>query len=75
MTQSFVVGELYSNEQIQHGLIVGNASGVRVSVSGNRVNRIAVLTSVPSNRQEKENPYYDRKEGDILVYTGAGLEG
>jgi hypothetical protein len=33
------------------------------------------MTSVPNARQAKENPYHDRIEGDILVYTGAGREG
>jgi hypothetical protein len=33
------------------------------------------MTSVPNARQAKENPYHDRIEGEILVYTGAGREG
>ncbi len=75
MRQEFKVDELYSNIEIQTGLGVGNASGVRVSLDKGSVRRIAVMTSTPSARQAKENPYHDRREGDILVYTGAGLEG
>lgn len=33
------------------------------------------MTSVLTNKQIRENPYHDRIEGDILVYTGAGREG
>jgi hypothetical protein len=33
------------------------------------------MTSLPTARQARENPYHDRIEGDVLVYTGAGLEG
>lgn len=67
---------MYSSEEIQRSLGVGNAGGVRVAV-GNEgsVRRIAIMTSVPTARQASENPYHDRIEGDILVYTGTGREG
>lgn len=39
------------------------------------VRRAAILTSDPTARQLSENPYHDRIENDILVYTGAGREG
>jgi hypothetical protein len=72
----FRVGESYSNDEVYKALGVGNAGGVRLSVGdeGN-TKRLVVMTSVPPARQAKENPYHDRIEGDILVYTGAGLEG
>ena len=55
---------------------VGNAGGVRAAVGVNdETKRLVVMTSVLSARQAKENPYHDRIEGDILVYTGAGREG
>jgi hypothetical protein len=34
-----------------------------------------VLTSLASARQLKENPYHDRIENNVLIYTGAGREG
>jgi len=71
----FRVGQMYSSEEIQHSLDVGNAGGVRVAIDNDRVRRIVIMTSVPTARQAKENPYHDRREGDILVYTGAGREG
>lgn len=72
----FTVGNLYSSEEIQQSLGVGNAGGVRVSVGeSGRVRRVAIMTSVPTARQATENPYHDRIEGDILVYTGSGREG
>lgn len=33
------------------------------------------MTSVPSARKAKENPYHDRIENDVLIYTAAGREG
>jgi HJR/Mrr/RecB family endonuclease len=36
---------------------------------------MAILTSLPSARYAAENPYHDRIEGNVLVYTGAGREG
>jgi HJR/Mrr/RecB family endonuclease len=73
---SFVIGELYSNEEIYRSLGVGNAGGVRAKLVANGdIERLVMMTSVPSARQLKENPYHDRIEGDTLIYTGAGREG
>jgi HJR/Mrr/RecB family endonuclease len=73
---AFVVGSLYSSDDIQTWLAIGNAGGVRVCLDDeSNVRRMAILTSVPDARQSSENPYHDRTEGDILVYTGAGREG
>lgn len=73
---SFHVGTLYSSEEIQNSLAVGNAGGIRMSIADDgSVRRAVILTSVPTARQLSENPYHDRIENDILVYTGAGREG
>jgi hypothetical protein len=73
---AFRVGEFYSNDELRHALGVGNAGGVRSSIGADGgIRRLVVMTSVPTARQAKENPYHDRIEGDILVYTGAGREG
>lgn len=70
------VGCLYSNEAIYRALGVGNAGGVRVKMdSAAGVLRAALFTSIPTPRQAAENPYHDRLEGEVLVYTGAGLQG
>ncbi len=70
------VGELYSNDQIQAALHVGNAGGIRVRLSKEKTpRRIVVLTSKPGVRQASENPYADRIEDGVLVYTGGGREG
>jgi hypothetical protein len=72
----FEVGERYSAEEIQQRLEVGNAGGIRVSLDGKRqVRRVALLTVVPTAKIERENPYHDRIEGDVLVYAAAGLHG
>jgi hypothetical protein len=73
---SFEIGKLYSNEEIYRSLSVGNAGGVRAKTDQmGKVERLVMMTSVPSARQSSENPYHDRLEGDILIYTGAGREG
>lgn len=73
---AFQVGVLYSSQDIQRALGVGNAGGIRLSVTDDgSVRRAVILTSVPTARQLSENPYRDRIESDILVYTGAGREG
>jgi len=72
----FTVGQFYTAEEIQNSLGVGNAGGVRLSLGDSgEVRRAVVLTSPVTVRQAKENPYHDRIENGILVYTGAGREG
>ena len=72
----FEVGEQYSAAEIQQHLEVGNAGGIRVSLDNKRqVRRIVLLTAAPTAKIERENPYYDRIEGDVFVYAAAGLHG
>ncbi len=72
----FQVGNLYANDEIQAALNVGNAGGIRVRLDDTRQpRRIVILTSSADARQHTENPYGDRIEGDILVYTAGGREG
>jgi len=74
--QVFKPSEVYTHEEIYRSLGVGNAGGIRVKVAPDgHVERAVLLTSVPSARIAGENPYHDRVEGDVLVYTGAGQEG
>ena len=76
MEPEFIVDEFYSNECIYKTLGVGNAGGVRICVDeASAVRRMAIQTSAPSARQLKENPYHDRIENDVLIYTGTGKEG
>ena len=73
---TFDVSALYSNEQIYKSLGVGNTGGIRVKKgTDGEVKRIALFTSIPTTRQIEENPYHDRMEGDVLIYTGAGKAG
>jgi Restriction endonuclease len=75
-TSAFRIGDHYSNEEIFRSLLIGNAGGIRVKVGhGGRIQRAAVFTSIPTARQLAENPYHDRIEGDVLVYTGTGRAG
>jgi hypothetical protein len=72
----FRPGEYYTHEETYRTLSVGNAGGIRISTnSDGTVRRVVLLTSVPTARITSENPYHDRVEGDVLVYTGAGQEG
>jgi HJR/Mrr/RecB family endonuclease len=36
---------------------------------------MVLLTALPTAKVERENPYHDRIEGDVLVYAAAGLQG
>lgn len=72
----FHVGHLYSNEVISQSLGVGNAGGIRPNANTDgSIRRLVLLTSLPSTKIAAENPYHDRVEGDILIYTGKGLRG
>lgn len=76
MVRSFLVNELYSHEDVYRSLGVGNAGGVRFALNKDGTTKRAVLfTSVPSGRLQSENPYHDRIEGDVLVYTAQGRKG
>ena len=72
----FQVGELYTHEQVYRGLSVGNAGGVRPCLGKDgEIKRLVLMTSAPSARILSENPYHDRVEGDVMVYTAAGKRG
>lgn len=76
MRDRFNLHDLYSNEEIFRSLRVGNTGGVRVTTTPNgQVERLVIFTSMPSARQLAENPYHDRLEGDVLIYTGTGRAG
>ncbi len=72
----FQIGELYSNELISQSLGVGNAGGIRPNLkTDGSIRRLVLLTALPSAKIATENPYHDRIEEDILIYTGKGLRG
>jgi hypothetical protein len=72
----FTLNDLYTHEDIYRSLGVGNAGGIRMSTDDTgQIKRAVLLTSVPTARIRSENPYHDRIEGNVLVYTGAGQEG
>ena len=72
----FRVGETYTHEEVYRGLKVGNAGGIRPNLNDDgEVRRLVLMTSEPSARILRENPYHDRIEGDVLVYTATGREG
>jgi len=73
---SLTIGEMYSNEEVRRALRVGNAGGIRLCLGEDgSPHRAVVMTSAPEAKQERENPYRDRIENGVLVYTAAGLEG
>ncbi len=74
--ESFEIGKRYTHEEVYRSLGVGNAGGIRPSIgSEGELRRLVVMTTAPDARILRENPYHDRIEGDVLVYTAAGLEG
>ncbi len=73
----FEVGETYTNDQIRFSLDLENLGGIRPSLDANRnLRHVAILTAAEnSGRLPTENPYQDRIEGNILIYTAQGREG
>jgi hypothetical protein len=73
----FRVGETYTNDQIRFSLDLENLGGIRPSLdSKGNLRHVAIMTAAEdSGRVLSENPYRDRIEGDILVYTAQGREG
>lgn len=72
----FRPGENYSNDEIFRLLGVGNAGGIRVKRGiKEKLTRIVIMTALSDAKNEIENPYHDRVEGDVLVYTAAGRTG
>jgi HJR/Mrr/RecB family endonuclease len=61
---------------ISQSLGVGNAGGIRPNRNTDgSIRRLVLLTALPSAKIAAENPYHDRVENDILIYTGKGLRG
>jgi HJR/Mrr/RecB family endonuclease len=73
----FKVGETYTNDQIRFSLDLENLGGIRPSLDSNRgIRHVAIMTAAEdSGRLSSENPYHDRIEGNILIYTAQGREG
>lgn len=72
---SFVVGQLYSNAEIYKSFVVATAGGLRFRIADGKISHAVLMTSVPTIRKVRENPYHDRIENGILTYTAAGREG
>lgn len=70
----FQVGKTYTNDQIRFSLSVENLGGIRPSVDEKKNLRyVAIITSAEeSEKRFYENPYLDRIENDILIYTAQG---
>lgn len=75
--QQFVVGQQYTNDQIRYSLNLENLGGIRPSIGKeSQLQHLAVMTTLETAKKRKqENPYEDRIEGDVLLYTASGKEG
>ncbi len=73
----FQVGETYTNDQIRFSLDLENLGGIRPALDGKRaVRHVAIMTAEEaSGRLQAENPYRDRIEAGVLIYTAQGREG
>ncbi len=76
-TTIFQAGKTYTNDQIRFSLGVENLGGIRPSVDEKKNLRyVAIMTSAEeSEKRFYENPYVDRIENDILIYTAQGRSG
>jgi HJR/Mrr/RecB family endonuclease len=77
MVTEFKVGEKYTNDQIWRTLNLENLGGIRPSVDAHKnLNHLAILTTAEQyNKNIVENPYHDRIENNILIYTAQGRLG
>lgn len=77
MLTEFKVGEKYTNDQIRFALNVENLGGIRPSVDANKnLNHLVILTTTEQYAKNiTENPYHDRIENNILIYTAQGRTG
>ncbi len=73
----FKVGETYTNDQIRLSLDLENLGGIRPSLDAQgNLRHVAIMTAAEdSGRLPSENPYHDRIEGGVLIYTAQGREG
>lgn len=72
----FVIDQYYDNHDIYRSLAIQNLGGVRPKISNGKLQFIVVTTSSSdANISFARNPYADRIEGDLLIYTAAGLMG
>ncbi len=74
---AFRVGEHYTNDQIRFSLKVENLGGIRPAIDSKKnLHHVVIMTAAEeSGRSFADNPYYDRIEGDVLLYTAQGREG
>jgi HJR/Mrr/RecB family endonuclease len=77
MITEFKVGEKYTNDQIRFALNVENLGGIRPSIDANKnLNHLVILTTAELYEKNiTENPYHDRIENNILIYTAQGRTG
>lgn len=77
MIAEFEVSEKYTNDQIRFALNVENLGGIRPSVDASKqLNHLVILTTAEKYPKNIiENPYKDRIENNILIYTAQGRTG
>ncbi|MCX5890980.1 MAG: restriction endonuclease [Deltaproteobacteria bacterium] len=77
IVSEFRVGEHYTNDQIRFSLKLENLGGIRPSISPDKTLRlIAIMTAAEESRKLIcENPYRDRIEDNVLIFTAQGREG
>ncbi len=75
MLERLKIGDRYSHDEIWSSLGVSNNGGIRTRVRAGNVERAVVMTSLPGLHGSGENPYHDRLENGILIYTAAGKSG
>ena len=77
LVSEFIVGEKYTNDQIRFALNVENLGGIRPSVDAQKnLRHLAIFTTEQAYEKNlAENPYHDRIENGILIYTAQGRIG
>ncbi len=72
----FAIDRYYNNQDIYKSLGIQNVGGIRPKIIDGILQFIVITTSTENaNISFARNPYADRIENDLLVYTAAGLAG
>ena len=74
--ENFTVGEIYDNDQIHRWFETANSGGIRPAIdSKGNLRHLVIMSTKEEANYKFVNPYADKIEDEILIYTGQGNRG
>lgn len=75
--KNFTIDEIYDNDQIHRWFETANSGGIRPSINkkDKSLRHIIIMNTKEDANYNFVNPYADKIEDDILIYTGQGNRG